>query len=631
MATPFVQERFVAQCAPVISSNYDTCGTVTRATIAHLNLTQIEAMFTSGGLFADLDAWFLHAMEMKACGIQRNAMYDWIMANADRTNFRNAMTGIKGVKTPSLLQPFVFGSQESVITRAYWKIVAGAAGSGIAASAGTVASLGDQSNTLLVQATATLNPNSIVGVDGTTVVAYNASTNVGGILRTVRWIRLDNRFGLPADTGLFLPNTTIHIFTKRSNGRAEHGQWKVLSSAAGTATDGAAVLDLAIYDANAGSTEPYEASPTATTKGVVIPGVNNVSDYEKWCSNRVTLDPRKRVPFWFQTRRNARCVDSEYKEVFARLMASNQAFREFGDLDLAARNRQDEMEDQKEFVNAFFFNKPSSANQTLSAWESLEPIYTPAGNGIKIGLDGKLIGRRAEFIGVKEHLRLCDRVYDLLGNRLNLFEFLDLVYNIKRARQTGMNGKKVTDIDFYTSSAFRAYFQQAYVEYAAAVWGGQARWNFDFNKVNDAGMLFDTYTFQYPSGVNVNLISDDWFDDYLDQFDNQGMITRGNLLLCLDIGKPGPNGGSIYWAQMMANRATYQSADIEQLAKFDSTFRCVLKHVGVEQTLMSETGTAVVECPLHSAWIENFAMATPVTTGKDLAGETGTGPYPNLY
>lgn len=599
-----ISDRFAAQCSPVISTNYDTCGSVTRASVNHLTVADLTALFAPDGLFADLDAWFKHAIEMKACGIQRNVMYDWIMGNADREAFRlaykSALQGIRGVKTASLLQPFIFGAQDSVIVRGYWKVVAGAAGSTLLEAAGTVGSLGDQGNTALAQATA--NPNAIKAQDGTTTLVYNTAG--------VRWIRLDNRFSIPPDNGLFLPNSTIHIFTKRSNGRAEHGQWKVLTSAVG-----AFGVDLLIYDANGGSDELYEAAPTATTGGVVIPGVNNVNDFEKWCSNRTTLDPRKRVPFWFQTRRNARCVDSEYKKVFARLMTSNPAFREFGDLDLAQRNRQDEMEDQKEFVNSFFFNKPSSANQTLALWESLEPVYTAEGNGVKLGLGSKLIGRRAEFKGVKEQLKECGRVYDLLGNPLNLHEWLDLNYNIKRARSTGMNGKQVTDIDWWTSSAMRAKFQQAYVAYAEQVWGDKVRFNFDWNQVSKAGVLFDSYTFQYPSGVKINLMSADFFDDWLDQFQNQNMEARGNLMLALDIGKPGPNGGSIYWAQMESNRATYQSAALAELARFDSTFRCVLKHVDVQQTLISDTGSAIVECPLHSSWVENFSLTVPVTTG----------------
>jgi len=616
-----ISERFTKQCSPVISTNYDTCGTVTRATVAHLTPADLDAIFSPGGLFADLDAWFKHSIEMKACGVRVNTMYDWIMANADRTEYRGAISGTKGVKTESLLHPFILGSQETVLNPAYWKITAGAAGSvGIGVNPSTVGSLSDQGNSFLSRAAvgSAVNPDAIMQEDGSTVYAYDTTG--------VRWIRITNRFGIPVDDATFNPRNTIHIFTQSSTGVAQHGQWKILGSKAGTTTDGNTAIDIALANENAGSPEPYDQTPSSTLKGVVIAGINNVDDYEKWCHNRTTLDPRKRVLFWVQTRRNSRCVDAEYMAVFKRLLLTNPAFKEFGDLDMAERNRQDEASDQREFVHSFFFNKAISAKQTQSLWQTLEPIYTTEGAGVKLGLGSKLVGRRSNFVGVKEQLRECGRVYDLMNQTLRIEEWLDLNYNLKRARETGLNGKRVTDIDWWTNSQFRALFQQAYVEYAAAKWGAQARWDFEYNKVSEAGILFDSYTFQYPSGIRINLLSNDFFDDFLDQFVDQSITARGNLLLALDIGKPGPNGGSIFYSQLGANRATYQSADLAQLARIDSTMRCVLKQTSVEQTLMSETGTVIVSCPLQSAWIEGVSLVKPIATGK-LAGPS----YLDLY
>jgi len=619
-----ISERFTKQCSPVISTNYDTCGTVTRATVAHLTPSDLDAIFSPGGLFADLDAWFKHSIEMKACGVRINTMYDWIMANADRTEYRGAVSGTKGVKTESLLHPFILGSQETVLNPSYWKVVAGAAGTTIEASAGIPTTLATQSGagttTFLKQGAVDggTNPDSQTTEDGSTVIAYNTTG--------VRWIRLTNRFGIPADPGLFLPRNTIHLFTRSAAGVSQHGQWRILNSVAGTTADGNAAIDVAIYNENGGSAEAYDTTPSSTLGGVVVPGVNNVDDYEKWCHNRTTLDPRKRVLFWVQTFRNSRCVDSEYQAVFKKLLMTNPAFKEFGDLDLAERNRQDEAAAQREFVNSFFFNKPISANQTQALWQNLEPIYSTEASGLTLGLGGKLMGRRANFVGVKEQLRECGRVFDLQNQALRIEEWLDLNYNIKRARETGMNGKKVTDIDWWTNSQFRALFQQAYVEYAAAKWGAQARWDFEYNKVSEAGILFDSYTFQYPSGIRINLLSNDFFDDFLDQFYDQSMTSRGNLLLALDIGKPGPNGGTIFYSQIAANRMTTQTATIEQAARLDSTLRCVMKMPSLEQTLMSESGTVVVSCPLHSAWIEGISLAKPTATGKSAAPT-----YTDLY
>lgn len=578
-----ISERFTAACSPVISSNYDTCGSVTRATVSHLTATQLTSLFAPGGLFADLDAWFFHSIEMKACGVRRYAMYDWIMANADRELYRGALTTVKAVKSQSLLHPFVFGRQESIVNRDYWKVTTGYLSSAYTAE-----------------------------VTGP-LTAADLAKGVG----TDRIVKVESRHGVPLDPNFFREKDSIHIFND-NGGFLEHGQWKVLAARSDSELTYCHVL---LRSMNSGSNERWATAPIT---GVVIIGVNNVQDYEKWCQNLPTIDPRKRVPFWFQTFRDARCIDSEYKTVYKRLYDSNPAFREFGDLPLAERNRQDELESQKRFVTDFFFNKPIGPNQTLNLWENLEAIYTVAGTVLDPGTSGKLVGRRANWIGVKEQLRVCDRVLDLQNNPLNFYEFLETNYDIMRARQSGSQKRKVTDIDWWTNSVFKAQFQLAAYQYYKDRSLDTLRTVAKHGEVTELGMVYDSYIFHRPAGVRINLLSDEFFDDWYSEFDAQGVGHTGNLLLALDIGKPGPNGGTIYWAQLAANRKVYTTARIEELAKFDPTYRCVMDNVSQEQTLKSETGMPVIECPLHSMWLENFSDSTPVTTGKSV-------PYQNLY
>jgi hypothetical protein len=590
-----ISERFVAQCAPVISSNYDTCGTVTKATIAHLNSSQLTALFTSGGLFADLDAWFKHSIEMKACGVRRYALYDWIMANADRSLYKEAVTGVKGVKLPGLLQPFIFGRQETVINKDHWKIsngwTAGAGGTYPATHGTDAQPLSDTQLNL---------------------------TDPSGGGQALRVIRVTSRYGIAMDPNWFRQRSTIHILTRRGNGASEHGQWKVLATASNAALT---FCDVVIADMNSGSSEPFNATPIS---GVIIPGVNNVNDYEKWCQNSPTIDPRKRVPFWVQTFRDARCVDSEYCTVFAKLMETNPAFREFGDLPLAERNKQDELNQQKKFVNDFFYNKPISANQTTVLWESLEAINSTDGAVINVGVGGKLQARRANFVGVREQLRQCDRYFDLTNNPLNLEEFFQLNYDIKRARES--QGRKVTDIDWWTDSLFRSRFQTAMMQYYKTMYLDTLRTTIQVNQLNEAlGVVYDSYQVKRPGGVRINIMSDEYFDDFRDQFADQNIESRGTVLLCLDIGKPG--AGSIYYAMIAANRKVFTSANIDQLAKLDSTYRCVMAVPEVEQTLKSETGTVVVECPLNSAWVEGINADQDPVQGPKSANPS----YSNLY
>lgn len=595
-----ISSRFAAQCSPVIGVQNETCGSVTRASIAHLTPEQLNSIFTPGGLFADLDAWFLHQIEMRACGMRRYVWYDWIYANADRTMFRSAISGTKGVKVASLLHPFVFGRQESVVNRDYWKVINGVATGGY-------------------------TPNTPATAVGTISAGPLLAAQLVGATRV---IRVQSRHGIPMDPNWFRVKEVIHLFGKQAGtGISQQGNWRVTGAAVNTALT---YIDVALADENAGSTQPFDATPIA---GLIIVGINNVNDFEFWCQNLPNVDPRKRVPFWFQTFRNSRCVDEEYTRVFNKLFETNPAFREFGDLPMAERNRQDELEAQKRFVNAFMFQKAISANQTLPNWESLTAIDTilpytgtwppPVGaTPLNPGMGGKIIGRRANFIGAKEQLRACNRWKDLQGNTLMLSEFLDHAYFM--VRHIKSSGRKVTSLDFWTNSIFRAHFQTAAFQYYKDMYLDMLHFNQNINQLNgELGLTYDKYFFKRPTGIAINIIEDEFFDDYYDEMNAYGMGDLGNLLVSLDIGKP-PNG-SIYWAQIAANRKSYTTAGINELARIDGTYRCVMDQLQLTQNLTSETGTVIVECPEWSLGIENFRMAPPntvISSGPD---------YTNLY
>ena len=562
-----ITERFVAQCSPAIDTSYDTTGTVTRSTMDHLTATDLASIFTPGGLFADLDAWFLHSIEMAACGIKRNALYDWIMANADRTQMRAAMTEVKIAKSASLLQPFIFGKQETVINKDHWRVRTGWVQSGY-----TALTTGPLSASQLSEGSA-----------------------------SDRVIRVESRHDVPVDAKFFNASETLHIFAHAANNVAQDGHWKILAAAA---SSDLTYCDVLLTSLNAGSTGQYDTAPT---DGYVIKGVNNVNDFENWCNNKPTLDPRKRVPFWLQTMRMTRTTDSEYLKVYSRLMTSNPAFREFGDLPMAERNKQDEELFQREFVNAFFFNKPISANQTVDLWESLETINTVAGAVLDPGLSGKPIAKRANFVGVVEQLRACNRVFDMHGIALNLYEFLDLNYNIGRARKTA--GKVVKELDWWTNSTYKATMATAFMAYYNAEYLDQFRVTADLGKTSELGFDYDGYMVKRPAGIKINILCDEFFDDWYDENDAANHTNMGNILACLNIGKPG--AGSIYWAMCESNRKVHRTADIEQLAQYDSTYRCTMETVSVETTLVSNTGTVVVETPLESAWIWNMPDTQP--------------------
>lgn len=568
-----ISERFAEQCSVVHSNNYDTCGSVTRASVAYLTAAELEAMFTKSGLFAELDAWFKTAIEMKACGTPTVSMYEWIMSSAKLG--KGKMVGTTPISdTVSLVQPFIFGRQSSVINVDYWAISTGwAKGAYTAAVTGPL--VAGQLDDL--------------GFDGAA---------------GERVIRVISPYGVDLDAKWFNERTTLHILS-RTGGVVEDGAWVVIASA--VATDNSYV-DVYIQSQNAGSSAAFDASPTA---GIVLIGTNNVADVESWCHNMPNWDPKKRVPFWIQTNRRTRCVDSEYIKFYDRLRTAgnNQAFREFGDIDLAQRNAQDELNYKKRFVHDFFFNKPISANQTLGLYNDLDDTLSYQGLLLDPGTGGKLMGKKANYIGVVEQLRRCDRVRDLLGHSLNFYEWLDENYRIKRARES--NGRRVTDIDWYTDSITAANMDTAFLQYWKQESLEQFRLTMEIGKSNELGMNFTRYRVKRPAGLNINIIVDNFFDDFRDANKAQTQEPVGSMLLALDIGK----GGSIYWAPIKSNKKSFTVGQLSDLARIDKDWSCVMETVTAEKTLISETGTVVVECPQENLWIWGMADAVPLMTG----------------
>lgn len=579
------QNRFQdLPCSIAVNNNFDTAGSITRSSVAFLTPSQLEDLFKPSGLFADMQGWFETAFEMQMCGIKRNGLYDWLMSS--RRDMGHLVTVQNVDRGPSLLFPFVLARQDSVINDEYWAITQGQAQSGY--TAGVTGPL--------------TAPQLALGVAGDRV------------------IRVVSRYGLDLDAKYFLSADRIFILSRGGNGVSQRGQWKVLASAAEVATH-PSFVDVLITSENTGSSTAWNSAPT--TASVVLIGANNVHDAEAYCLNRPTRDPRRRVPFWYQTMRRARAVDSEYEKIFAMLMENNKYFQQFGDLPLAERNRQDEEMFQRSWIRSFFFGKALNQNQTLANWQSLPDIQSVVGSFVNTGLQGKLLAKRANMIGVREQLMACGQVTDLQNNNLNWYEFLDANYNIMRSRDS--QGKVVTDLDWFTDSAYAAQLETAMVNYLNLEYGNTVRIVIE-KGTNELGFMWRTFEVKFPAGLRINIISHKFFDDLVNAANAEGIDSTGRLLLCLEMGKSGPKGGTIYPGMIATNRKVRMLGELENIARIDPTYACVMQVPTERINLTSETCTAVVECPSNSQWIEGIPFAVPITSGKTLNPT-----YTNLY
>ena len=563
MATPFA-----AACSVAITNNYDTVGTLTRSTLKGLTPTQVKALFTDGSTWNEMSAMLKTQFEMAACGVRRYGFYDWIMTSA-RPGMAKLVQTVKRDKSSSLIQPFIMGRQMSVYNDHYWVIT-----TGFAAGAYTP------------------------GVTGP--LASNTDSGATGALRVIRMVA---GYGVPLDAKYFLPNHQLYVMNQSGGGSSLMSQYRVSAAAVSAGGD---YVDVLVEDLNSFDSSTSDAAPI---KGLVIIGANNVNDFEKYCYNPYNYNPIKFVPFWYQTRRRMRRVDSAYMELFQKLMEDNQWFAQFQDLPLAERNRQDELRDQKEWVNSFFFGRPWSNAQRLEGspnWTSLPQITSLSGASVDPGTGGQLQAYRANMIGVYPQLQACNRVFDSQGAAVDIKDFLEnKMYDVWRARTS--RGIDASEIDIYTDSLTADEFFVQFIAYSKDKTGDIVRIQVDPEvKKNGWGFQWRSFRLYRPQGVTVNIITNEFFDDIQNMFSNLSTgseAARGRFLAVLDLGK----GGSIYPAVLASNRKVYETGQIEQLAKIDSSFSCVMENPTIRTSATSETTTALVECPLNSHWQENFS------------------------
>tara|TARA_Y100001963_G_scaffold42905_1_gene60137 strand:+ start:13536 stop:15263 length:1728 start_codon:yes stop_codon:yes gene_type:complete len=543
-------------------------------------------------------------MELKACGTKTYGLYDWLMSSARPVGALVNQKKIQG--TDSIMEPFILASQKSIINDDYWAIV----------QSYQTSFYGDNNAT---------NGNATYPISDAQLVG------------ATRVLRLHNRYSLDPNASHFVPGATLHTFGRSATGAATRTQFEIIAAA----VDGAATpvfTDVSVKAVSNGDS----TSDGTIEAGVAVIGVNNVSDYESWCNNRPALNPNRVVPFWTQTSRYTLCVDEFYKEWFAKLSANNPYFSKFGDVTIAERNRQLGAMWQREWMNSFFWGKRLENNQSLANWTSLPAQYahySPNVGGVTgaptDGVGTHVVSRKANAIGVYEQLAACGRVKDLKGQRLNLAELFNELYNLYRTRSN--SGRPSDSIDVYTDSRTAANIQTAMVKYYGAATatkgadGTNSVMRFDYSikdgKIDKLGFRVRSYELLYPQGVTLNVITDNYFDDFLtamkaealttsSTYNNDGSTRRigdsGRFLMFLDL------GGGVYPGIVDSNRKVHTVGALEDLAKIDSGYGCVMRSPTKEVTLNSVTWTAIVECPDDNLIVENFDDAEPdtvVTTG----------------
>ena len=613
-------------------NSYASCGTITRSNVGLAAPADLDDIFKSSGNYRDMTHLLTTQMELATCGARQYGMYDWLVSSAKSVG--NLVNTKKIQGSGFEVDPFILAAQKDVIKDNYW----------------------------LVERVYTFEYKTMNATSGTTLVTAHdddklITSGLGADAKNhnIIKVKVPANGNQPNSASYFATGMHFHYFVKTSAGSAYRLEFEVVKSVGGktgsgatTSTASSEYIDIeckfiggygggasiklgttgsaAAGDWDADFKVGGSVAETALSLlvsrakgGVVVVGSNNVSDFEKWCEARPALNTLKHVPFWFQTSRYSLCVDQFYKEWLERMMRSNAYFQKFGDVPLAERNKQLGLQFQKEWVNQFFFGQPLNG-QTLSGYQgTLEQInsYNPGNTELTSGMENKFISYRANATGVYRQLQDTGRVTDKQGGQLNLeTDLFDKLFELVRSRKD--QGKPADSVDVFTDSTTARRIMKAMMAYYKAEGLDNVNYNMDGGNLF-GGFYATSYNLHHPAGVQMNVITNEFFDDMAtvaalgdvrtyrsaDTGNAAADGSTGRFLMILDL------GGGIYPGMIDSNRVVHTTGELEDLAKVNEDYACVMKNPTKEVTLNSQTWTAIVECPTDNLIIENFDNQTP--------------------
>lgn len=541
------------KCAPAINSNIQQCGTVTACSAVPMQIGDLNEVYMTGSEYRIMEGLLMHDFEIRMCAQTQYSLYDFLMSNrkdfSKRTKTDRINSGLIEVA------PYVLARQYDPINNAYWIVGNGRAGTG--------------------------------GNAGNWIVEIESSANI------------------PFDLRNWSAGINVYIVSQSAGGTKATTAWTIVS-----ATDnGDNTGDLILAPQNSGSSLTNAQLSNPVT-GILMLGTMNVSDYENFCSEQPAYMNWRNVPFFVQTTRWSLCKSSNYDKWRALLLDNNPLYREFGDLDDIQRNKQLGLDYQKRFVSSVFFQKPLNANQTLANYNSLPQIESYQDANIPgLGADGATCqGFRANATGIYEQMAQCNRIADLQGGVVNIFNLTRTLYNIMRVRESN-NSASATSIDIFTDSVTAQTINQSMIQYyskQSADFNGNPtlRLNMDVDqpaKTAEFGFKYRSYKLFWPPVV-INIVTHNFFDDAITAMTQAGIPNVGRVLWILDF-------SGIYPGILATNKVIAKTGDLKTLAAVDQGFACVMKVPTKEQTLTSVTYTVVCECPAGNLIIENFANA----------------------
>jgi len=532
-----------SKCAPAISTDIRHCGSVALCNAQPLTTGDLTDAYMKSDDFRVLEHLLMADMEIKQCEAVQNGLYEFLMANKVNLSHKVVPQGINADVIQ--IAPFIKADQYSPINNEFWKVS-------------------------------------------------------GGTASGQRWqVSVTSATNIPADARSFPVGLRVYIVGSNGGIRTDTAYRVYSAVAAGSS------VTLVLDKQNADSfLEDDQVTDPVT--GYLRRGNNNVSDYESECNEMPAYLNNKLVPFWVQTSRWSWCNSTAYTEYRQLMLKTNALYRKFFDLPETKRNKQLMADQQKRFVNSFFYAKPLP-NQTLANYDQLEEITAFDANDLGLGIDGVCVGKRAEATGVIEQLAECGRVVDLAGAALNLPALFQAFYDICRVREGQGNRNRI--IDVFTDTVTAELINQAMLAYYNSKSQNMLRLTMDVSgfsvaKKADFGFYYRSYPLFWPQGVTMNVLTHFSFDDELSVATAVGIEDVGRQIWVLDF-------SGIYPGIIASNRVVHKTGDLKTLASINTDFACVLKVHTQEQSLFSMTHATIVECPAGNLVLQNLSAEVP--------------------
>lgn len=399
----------------------------------------------------------------------------------------------------------------------------------------------------------------------------------------------------------FIPGNYVFIDFVSATGVATSSAFKIISSTDATA-DGVAkatlVLEPNVTSATFATYTSAQKLAWQPTGGIILCGTNSISDYESWCYNGAVDNPNNMIFYWLQTSRLAHVVSSEYlKAIQAPNM--NDFFKVFNMLPYADQLVQQDKRFFEEWWMSVFKGKPINEFQDVNGWQGANKLPQV----VDIDDSNCVLEYKANAEGIEYQLSKCSRTVDLAGAPLNFDTLSEMLYQLKRNRESTSQSDSVGVIPMQTDrntankvkQIFAAYYKAKYgITYTQEIGKGPAE---EFSRTS--GLAVNTYDFD-EAGVELDVVSDPFFHDLL-------------------LATPTAHQNAVRYAWFL----DYSDIDIgiaktEQVTRkfpdpkaIPSDWKCVIALNEKTYKLKSQTWTTAVYRPERHLIVKNFSSACP--------------------